>query len=249
MLFRWFCLAILIALTGLLAPETSGAAGVHTCRKGSVVTYTNLPCNKQHGSIGKNPASKSKEQDVYYKHHKDGVVVFSSKPPRGVRYETVLVGTCYACGIHSSIDWNRIALNTDDYEAEITAAAAEFGVDIALIRALIHAESAFNRLALSRKGAQGLMQLMPATADIYGVTDAFDAGQNIRAGVQHLAMLLKRYKGNLELVTAAYNAGEGAVAKYKGTVPPYAETQVYVQRVEKLRQRYTVALTGNAARS
>jgi len=174
-------------------------------------------------------------------------VVFSSKPPRGHRYETVLVGGCYACGVYSPINWNSINLNTTAYATEISNAATEYGVEIALVRALIHAESAFNPMALSKKGAQGLMQLMPATAGMYGVTDAFDAQQNIKAGVAHLAGLLKRYDGDINLVAAAYNAGEGAVAKYRGTVPPYAETKVYVQRVSLLRQRYLNALAGLGA--
>ena len=106
-----------------------------------------------------------------------------------------------------------------------------------LPRAIIHAESSFNPRAVSRVGAQGLMQLMPATAERFGVSDAFDAGQNIRGGVQYLAWLLKRFDGNLTLAAAGYNAGEGAVDKYDG-VPPYKETQRYVQRVGLLADRY-----------
>ena len=105
------------------------------------------------------------------------------------------------------------------------------------MRAIIHAESAFNPNALSRVGAQGLMQLMPATARRFGVGNAFDAAQNIRGGVQYLAFLLKRFNGDLSLAAAGYNAGEGAVDKYRG-VPPYSETQRYVQRVGLLAQRY-----------
>jgi hypothetical protein len=231
-----------------LSPTAEAASGVHTCRNKGVVTYTNLPCNRQHASLAPASGATAKRaqqrMDVYYKHTQGGVVVFSSKPPRGRSYQTVVVGECYACGVRSSVNWNSIALNTTDYATEISNAATKFGVDVALIRALIHAESAFNPMALSRKGAQGLMQLMPATAGMYGVTDAFDAKQNIQAGVEHLAGLIKRYDGDISLVAAAYNAGEGAVAKYKGTVPPYAETKVYVQRVSLLRQRYLNALTG-----
>jgi hypothetical protein len=239
---------VLFSLAALwVAPGAQAAAGVHTCKNKGVVTYTNLPCNRQHVMLA--PASASRRSvpqraDVYYKHMQGGVVVFSSKPPRGRSYQTVLVGGCYACGVRSSINWNAIALNTTDYSTEISNAATEFGVEVALIRALIHAESAYNPMALSKKGAQGLMQLMPATAGMYGVTDAFDAGQNIKAGVEHLSGLLKRYGGDINLVAAAYNAGEGAVAKYRGTVPPYEETKVYVERVALLRQRYLNALSG-----
>ena len=114
------------------------------------------------------------------------------------------------------------------------------------MRAIIHAESAYNPNALSRVGAQGLMQLMPATARRFGVANAFDAGQNIRGGVQYLAWLLKRFNGDLTLAAAGYNAGEGAVDKYKG-VPPYAETQRYVQRVAVLAERYRGATMAPAA--
>jgi soluble lytic murein transglycosylase-like protein len=135
------------------------------------------------------------------------------------------------------VDFNTLRLNTAAYNAEISAASRDYGVDEAIVRAIIHAESAFNPNALSRVGAQGLMQLMPATARRFGVGNPFDAAQNIRGGVQYLAFLLKRFNGDLRLAAAGYNAGEGAVDKYKG-VPPYSETQRYVQRVGLLAQRY-----------
>jgi soluble lytic murein transglycosylase-like protein len=100
-----------------------------------------------------------------------------------------------------------------------------------LVRALIQAESAFNPRALSPKGAMGLMQLMPATALEFGVLNAYDPVENIRAGVKYLKRLLDSYHGREELALAAYNAGPGAVKKYGGTVPPYRETQNYVARV------------------
>ena len=128
-------------------------------------------------------------------------------------------------------------LNTEAYAAEVRAAAAEFGVEEAVVRAIIHAESAFRPNAVSHAGAQGLMQLIPATASRFGVSDVFDPNQNIRGGVQYLAWLLKRYEGNLTLAAAGYNAGEGAVDRHGG-VPPYAETQRYVQRVGTLAERY-----------
>ena len=129
--------------------------------------------------------------------------------------------------------------------AEIRAAAQQYGVDEAIVRAIIHAESAYNPNALSRVGAQGLMQLMPATARRFGVGNAFDAGQNIRGGVQYLAWLLKRFNGDLTLAAAGYNAGEGAVDKYSG-VPPYSETQRYVERVGVLADRYRGAIASSA---
>src|SRR5690606_14988162 len=116
-------------------------------------------------------------------------------------------------------------------------AAEKHGVDEALVRAVIHAESGFRKNALSHKGAQGLMQLIPATADRFGVEDAFNARENIEGGVAYLKFLMKKFDGDIKLVTAAYNAGEGAVSRHGG-VPPYSETRVYVERVGILHKRY-----------
>ena len=114
----------------------------------------------------------------------------------------------------------------------------------ALALAILATESAGQPDAVSSAGAQGLMQLIPATASRFGVTDVFQPEQNIRGGVQYLAWLLKRYEGNLTLAAAGYNAGEGAVDRHGG-VPPYAETQRYVQRVGQLADRYRGALAAN----
>ena len=119
--------------------------------------------------------------------------------------------------------------------------AAAQGVSADLVRAVIQVESAFNPRALSPKGAMGLMQLMPATARSLGVLDASIPANNINGGVQYLAGLLKRFKGDISLAAAAYNAGPEAVEKYVG-VPPFAETIVYVQRVKLLHQRYKVSM-------
>ena len=183
-------------------------------------------------------------QGEVYSYVKDGVRHYTSKPPRGVagvgavrtiRYN--FLETCYACAPLPGVNFGTLRLNTAAYAAEIRAAAAQHGVDEAIVRAIIHAESSFNPNAMSRVGAQGLMQLMPATARRFGVGNAFDAGQNIQGGVQYLAWLLKRYNGDLTLAAAGYNAGEGAVDKYKG-VPPYNETRRYVERVRVLAERY-----------
>lgn len=109
--------------------------------------------------------------------------------------------------------------------------AALHGVDPALVHSVISVESGFNPLAISPKGAQGLMQLIPATARRFGVTDSFDAKQNIEAGVKYLRYLQDMFKDD-RLALAAYNAGEGAVQKYGG-VPPYRETEEYVRKVGK----------------
>lgn len=112
----------------------------------------------------------------------------------------------------------------------INDACRYYKVDPALVKAMIKVESNFNRYAVSRAGAQGLMQLMPATANRFNVNDPFNPTENVWAGVYYVKYLMVKYNYNYTLVLAAYNAGEGAVAKYNG-VPPYRETREYVKKV------------------
>jgi Transglycosylase SLT domain/Domain of unknown function (DUF4124) len=127
--------------------------------------------------------------------------------------------------------WLRLPQgDTKPYAHEITEAANRYGIPERLVTAVIRAESGFNPRAVSRKGAQGLMQLMPSTASVLGVRNSFDPRENIEGGVRHLRGLLDRFPGNLPFAIAAYNAGEKAVTAYGG-VPPYPETQDYVVRV------------------
>ncbi len=183
---------------------------------------------------------------VYRVVHRDGSVEYTNIAPAGAQANNVTrlfsyIATCMACNLHSTINWGTVALNLDAYKEVIRQASLESGVDEAFLRAIIQAESAFNPRAMSLKGAQGLMQLMPGTANDMGVLDAFDPVQNIRGGARYLGVLMRNFNGDVRLTAAAYNAGPGAVQHYNG-VPPYAETQVYVQRVGELLQRYSKAL-------
>ncbi len=124
------------------------------------------------------------------------------------------------------------------YNKQIVKVAKKYGIEPALVHAVILAESQYNADAISRRGAIGLMQLMPATAERYKVADSFDANQNIRGGAQYLRDLIKLFDGDLELAVAAYNAGEGAVIRNGRKIPPYPETVKYVPKVMSYYRKY-----------
>ena len=222
------------------ATSVSGE-GTFAAQPGVATTPSQTPAPKPVAGATASAPSRVVSGQVY-SYIQDGVRHYTSTKPRGIQVASLrtikyrYIETCYACG-NPGLDFGKLRLNTSAYSAEIAAASREFGVEEAVIRAIMHAESSYNPLALSRVGAQGLMQLMPDTARRFGVTDAFNAGQNIRGGVKYLAWLLKRYNGDLTKAAAGYNAGEGAVDRHGG-VPPYSETQRYVQRVALLADRY-----------
>jgi soluble lytic murein transglycosylase-like protein len=120
--------------------------------------------------------------------------------------------------------------NDFEYSDLVLSLSKKHQIDWKLVAAVMKAESNFNPHAVSPKGAQGLMQLMPATAKLYRVTDPYDPVQNIDAGVRHLKMLMNRFPGKLDLVLAAYNSGEKTVDRFKG-IPPFSETRSYVKKV------------------
>ncbi|MDH5784444.1 MAG: lytic transglycosylase domain-containing protein [Chromatiales bacterium] len=178
-------------------------------------------------------------QGEIYKYVHNGVVTYSAdKPNRGV-YES-LQPSCLlsyiGCDLARS-DWSHVKLNHNAYRDLIIQIATRHQVDAALVRAVVHAESNFNHRALSKAGAEGLMQLMPDTQKRLNVQDPYNVWENIDGGTRLLKQLLKRYDNNIKHATAAYNAGVTAVEKYRG-IPPYEETKNYVARVEKLYTRY-----------
>lgn len=186
--------------------------------------------------------ASSAEADIYTYTDANGVVHFSnvqvnkndkvvvasqrdenrSEPPRG-QAQVSLAGK------------NRFAPLVEE-------AARTYQVDAALLHAVISAESGYNPAAVSRKGAVGLMQLMPETARRYGVENSFDPAQNIRGGTKYLSDLLQLFDNNLELAVAAYNAGEKAVIRHGYSIPPYRETLAYVPKVLKLQKKIRAIL-------
>ena len=178
--------------------------------------------------------------------NRQGVTSFSDRAPTQLPYRVIEIrSSCYACDLESKVDWYSTPLHLTSFQTSISRAASRYGVDPALIRAVIHAESAFQPEAKSRVGALGLMQLMPETAREMGVEDPLSPNDNIHGGVRYLAWLMQKSQGNVTLATAAYNAGPGAVERYQG-IPPFKETETYVRRVRILHDRYRRALSGSS---
>ncbi len=162
--------------------------------------------------------------DIYKYVDAEGVIHLTNVPTEsGIKYTLIMR--------EKRIIFDRkLGEDISKYDHLITKASEKYGVDPALIKAVIKAESNFNHRAVSKKGARGLMQLMPATASSLHVQDSFHPESNIEGGVRYLRYLLNYFSGNLHLAIAAYNAGENAVIRYGG-IPPYRETQIYVRRV------------------
>ncbi|MGP8002763.1 MAG: lytic transglycosylase domain-containing protein [Smithella sp.] len=176
-------------------------------------------------------AAGTARADIYKHIDKDGVLHLTNVPSDpNVKY--ILIMKEKRILFQSNIDVNK-------YDDIINRAANKFGLDSALIKAIIKAESNFNHNAVSPVGAQGLMQLMPKTAYALSVDDSFHPEKNIEGGARYLRYLLKTYRGDLSLALAAYNAGEKAVAKYHYNIPPYRETQNYVRRVLSFYKSYS----------
>lgn len=178
---------------------------------------------------------KPAQAQIYSYVDENGITVLTDRKPDTSRYRVRNLGCYGTC--RTGVDWERTPLINGRFQAEIETVSEVFGVDPALVRAVMHAESWFEPEAVSHAGAQGLMQLMPATAQRFGVVNVFDPVDNITGGVAYLAWLLEEFEHDLTRVIAAYNAGENAVRRHGG-VPPFPETREYVRRVQILLRRY-----------
>ena len=170
--------------------------------------------------------------DVYAFRDKNGVVTFTNVPNHA-GFRRVFRDASRPTTTNGVVD--------SGYDDDIQRASGRYHIDPDLIRAVIKAESDFKVSARSNKGAMGLMQLMPGTARLHNISDAYNPSENVEGGARHLRMLLDRYQGDLELSLAAYNAGSAAVEKHRG-IPPFPETKEYVRRVLRFYDSYRNAL-------
>lgn len=171
--------------------------------------------------------------DIYKYVDDEGVLHFTDSPTDS-RFKIFIRDIKKDLRLRTSF---KLMGNPAEYESIISKYSQEYGVDRSLVKAVIQAESGYNPNAVSRKGARGLMQLMPKTAEHLKVADTFDPAQNIRGGVKYLRFLLDTCKGDETLALAAYNAGLSKVAQHNG-VPPYAETRNYVEKVLSYKNSY-----------
>jgi hypothetical protein len=243
--------AIAIVLLIIACPRIVDARTVYRCMRKGTVSLSTAPepgskCEAKH--IEDNAAivpnlwgQLGVFSGTLYEREQEGVLVYGTRQMPGARKVLgFTVETPAASPAHTGL--GRLGKpQLDAHAAAFRTAAKAQRVDDAFLRAIAHAESGFNAKAVSPKGAQGVMQLMPDVQKEYGVRDAFAAGQSIDAGARFLHDLLRRYKGDFLLTAAAYNAGIGTVARFGG-VPPYAETQQYVQKVQVLHERYRAAM-------
>lgn len=188
-----------------------------------------LPCSLAHSAGG----------DIYWFTDENGVVHFSNVPT-DKRYVPFITsgGRSAKKTISASGSKRSQGAVKTQYGPAIEEIARTYALESALIHAVVTVESAYNPTAISKKGAAGLMQLMPETAQRYGVADRFDPVQNLHGGARYLNDLLKMFNGNLNLTLAAYNAGENNVIKYGHQIPPFQETKAYVPKVLDLYRKY-----------
>ncbi|WAU74389.1 MULTISPECIES: lytic transglycosylase domain-containing protein [unclassified Acinetobacter] len=195
-------------------------------------------------------------QTIYQFKDDNGTTLLTNKKKAEYNHLKVIKATYYPdSNIHSYSNWGAseasvlpsYSRNKNAFDQMIRQASQQHGVSEGLIKAVMHTESGFNINARSPVGAQGLMQLMPATARRFNVSNAYDPQQNIFGGARYLSWLLKRFNGNTQLAIAAYNAGEGNIDKYGG-IPPFRETQDYVRRVtSRFQNLYSSGLSSTSS--
>jgi soluble lytic murein transglycosylase-like protein len=181
--------------------------------------------------------------DIFRYVDADGVVHFTNVP-QDSRYKIYLKEKRTADPVADTLAAGTRQYNAKDrarYAKPIQDAARATRLEVALIHAVISAESGYNPLARSRAGAAGLMQLMPETAKRYGVTNRLDPAQNISGGARYLRDLIQMFNNDMQLALAAYNAGENAVVRAGNRIPPYQETMTYVPRVMSYYRKYRTA--------
>ena len=202
---------------------------LNTSARGACLFAAMLAC-------GIAPLSASAE--IYSFTDENGVLHFSNVPT-DERYVPLSAPNAVAKRTLGGSSNNQAAsLTKAQYVGIIEEVARTYGLESALIHAVVSVESAYRVTAVSRKGAGGLMQLMPETAQRYGVTDRFDPVQNLHGGARYLSDLLKMFNGDVRLTLAAYNAGENNVIKYGNQIPPFQETRAYVPKVLGLYRKY-----------
>jgi len=173
----------------------------------------------------------------FYKYEDDEGVVHFTNIPTDRRFKVFMRELKKDRKLRTSFQLSALCRNPAEFDSIIQSLCSEYGVDRSLVKAVIHAESGYNPNAVSPKGAQGLMQLMPKTAQGLKVSNSFDPKDNIRGGIKYLRFLLDTFKGDVTLTLAAYNAGLSRVSQYGG-VPPYEETRNYISRVLNYQKSY-----------
>ena len=185
--------------------------------------------------------SMPSQADIYKYVDKHGRVILTDKPAHTGYKRLVKTWKGWEeAKLPKNFNWVK---NQAKYDPTIRSVAKMYKLPHTLLHAVITAESAYNPNAISRAGAVGLMQLMPATAKQYGVSNRRDPKQNIYGGSRYLRYLLKLFKNDLTLALAAYNAGEGTVKKYGNKIPPYKETRNYVKKVIKYYKKYRSSMS------
>ena len=254
---KWFAL-ILAALSVLACMSEIQARTVYRCVQKGMVSLATAPepgskCTAQtfDDNAAKIPnlwGANGKQSGVLYQRQQDGKTVYST---RNLSNSTPVLAYTVTPppGAFAHAGLGKVGKPKTNIHSEIFLAAAKANkIDDAWLRAIAHAESNFDDKAVSPKGAQGIMQMMPTTSAQYKVKDPFSPTESINAGAKMLSELQRRYKGDRQLATAAYNAGIGTVTRYGG-VPPYAETLGYIEKVDVLYVLYLKALTPAKRRS